>query len=113
MEMLDNYSEEDKARITATLKVVQSRGWSTDIADPYQFHITLGANIIESETKRKVLETDLENINDEFNQLLKDFRDMKENLGQERENKEELWMNLKEMMKTLSILRIVLRIGML
>ena len=53
MEFLEEYNEEDRKSIMATLNVVQSRGWSAQTDDPYQFHIILGGNIRDNEMKIK------------------------------------------------------------
>ena len=90
MEFLEEYSEEDRNSIMATLNVVQSRGWSAKTDDQYQFHIILGGNIRDNEMKIKQLEYDIEKTIDENNQNLKDLKDLKENLRQERELNEEL-----------------------
>ena len=95
MEFLDNYSEEDGKSIMATLQVVQSKGWSATTDDQYQFHIILGSAIRCYELKIEQLEKDLENTVDETNQKIKEFKDMKNELRQEREINEELLDDVK------------------
>ena len=90
MEFLDDYSEEDAKSIMATLNVVQSRGWSAQTDDQYQFHIILGSAIRCYESKIEQLENNLEKTVDESHQNFKDFKDMKDELRQEREINEEL-----------------------
>ena len=95
MEFLDDYSEEDAKSIMATLNVVQSRGWSAQTDDQYQFHIILGSAIRCYESKIEQLENDLEKTVDESHQNFKDFKDMKDELRQEREINEELVVDVK------------------
>lgn len=51
MELLENYSEEDQMNIMATLNVVQTRGWSAQMDDKYQFHIIPGEHIRGNEAR--------------------------------------------------------------
>ena len=71
MEFLDDYSEEDGKSIMATLNVVQSRGWSAQTDDQYQFHIILGSAIRCYESKIEQLENYLEKTVDESHLISK------------------------------------------
>ena len=95
MELLEKYNAEDQENIMATLNVVQARGWSPTNDDQYQFHMILGAHIRVKEARIKELEKDLEKTIDESNQKLKECKDIKHELKQEREINEELVDNLK------------------
>ena len=86
MELLENYCEEDQKNIMATLNVVQARGWSAHNDDQYQFHIILGGHIRVKEARIKELENDFQKYTDENNQKLKDCKDLKESLRNERGN---------------------------
>ena len=75
MELLENYSEEDKMNIMANLNVVQTRGWSAQID---QFHII---------------------------QKLKDYKDLKERLSMEKENNDDLENDLKQKDEEINLLK--------
>jgi hypothetical protein len=93
---LDNYDDEVKKDIMATLNVVQKNGWSAKNSDQYQFHIILGSELRSQESKIKQLERDLEAVYDESKQKLKGFTDIKEELRRERENNDDMEHEMKK-----------------
>ena len=105
MELLDNYDDEDKKDIMATLNVVQKNGWSANNGDQYQFHIILGSELRSQESKIKQLESDLEAHDDESKKRLKAFTDIKEELRSERENNDDMEHEMKKKEDEIDLLR--------
>ena len=90
MESLSNYSEEEQNQIITTLTVIQERGWSHDVNDPYQFQIILGEKLM-SQTKRiKSFENNLESLEEENLQKDKYIKDLKADLEHHKDVTEDM-----------------------
>ena len=90
MESLSNYSEEEQNQIITTLTVIQERGWSHDVNDPYQFQIILGEKLM-SQTKRiKSFENNLESLEEENLQKDKHIKDLKADLKHHKDVTEDM-----------------------
>ena len=80
MESLLRYSEEDQGKIITTLTLIQEKGWSHDISDPYQFQISLGEKLMSQNKRIQSFESILESLKGTNLQKVKYLNDLKANL---------------------------------
>ena len=88
--MLGNYNDKEQKNIMATLTVVQTNGWSAKNTDQYQFYMILGSKIRSQGEKIEHLEQTVEDLVYEKKQLLKDLDDLSKQLGQARNENDDM-----------------------